>query len=49
MWNAMVGVLDAPHNRKLLIAPMSKVHACLLAAHEASDPDFLALFYTAFF
>jgi hypothetical protein len=31
LWNAMVGILDSPFNRKLLIVPMSKVHSYLLA------------------
>jgi len=49
MWNAIVGLLDAPNNRKLLIKPMALVHAYLKAVLENSDPDFLSLFYSALF
>ena len=45
----MLGVLDAPNNRRLLVDPMCKMHSYLLAVQENSDPDFLNLFYTAFF
>lgn len=49
MWNSMLGVLDAPNNRRLLVDPMCKMHTYLLAVQENSDPDFLNLFYTAMF
>jgi hypothetical protein len=49
MWNALLGVLDAPNNRKMLITPLSKVHSYLRDVKEDSDPDFLALFYSALF
>jgi len=49
MWNAILGILDAPNNRKLLIKPMSAVHSHLQSVKEASDPDFLTLFYSALF
>jgi hypothetical protein len=45
----MLGVLDAPNNRRLLVDPMCKVHSYLLAVQENSDPDFLNLYYTAMF
>lgn len=49
MWNALLGVLDAPNNRKLLIQPLSQVHQYLKDVQETSDPDFLALLYSALF
>ena len=49
MWNALLGVLDAPNNRKLLIKPLSQVHQYLKDVQENSDPDFLALLYSALF
>lgn len=49
MWNAMLGLLDAPNNRKLLVKPMCAVHSHLSAVKEGSDPDFLMLFYSALF
>lgn len=49
MWNAIINLLDAPNNRKLLIKPMSLVHKYLKAVSESSDPDFLSLFYSALF
>lgn len=49
MWNAIIGLLDAPNNRKLLIKPMALVHSYLKNVQESSDPDFLALFYSALF
>ena len=49
MWNAVLGVLDAPYNRKLLIKPLCAVHGYLRDAQETSDPDFLALLYSALF
>lgn len=49
MWNAIIGILDAPNNRKLLIRPMALVHNYLKAVSENSDPDFLSLFYSALF
>ena len=49
MWNAIIGLLDAPNNRKLLIKPMALVHTYLKNVQESSDPDFLALFYSALF
>jgi hypothetical protein len=49
MWNSMLGILDAPHNRRLLVGPMCAMHANLLAVNENTDPDFLTLFYTALF
>jgi hypothetical protein len=49
MWNALLGLLDAPHNRKLVIKPMAEVHGYLKAVQENSDPDFLALYYSALF
>lgn len=49
MWNALIPMLDAAHNRKKLIEPMSKVHELLLAAKENNDPDFLVLFYHGLF
>ena len=45
----MIGILDAAYNRKLLIEPMCRVHSYLLQVQEASDPDFLTLYYTALF
>ena len=29
MWNALLGLLEAPHNRKLVIKPMALVHSYL--------------------
>jgi hypothetical protein len=49
MWNALLGVLDAPNNRKLLIKPLSQVHQYLKDCQECSDPDFLSLLYSALF
>ena len=49
MWNALLGLLDAPNNRKLLIKPLSQVHQYLKDIKENSDPDFLALLYSALF
>lgn len=49
MWNALLGILDAPNNRKLLIKPLSLVHSYLRDIREKSDPDFLALLYSALF
>lgn len=49
MWNALIPLLESPHNRKLLIKPMSMVHDFLKQVHESSDPDFLVLFYSALF
>lgn len=49
MWNSLICILDAPNNRKQLIGPMSQVHSYLLKVSENSDPDFLALFYSALF
>jgi hypothetical protein len=49
MWNAIIGILDAPNNRKMLIKPMSDVHSYFLKVSENSDPDFLTLFYSALF
>jgi hypothetical protein len=49
MWNSIVGLLDAPNNRKLLVKPMSDVHGYLKAVSENSDPDFLTLYYSALF
>ena len=49
MWNALLGILDAPNNRQKLIMPLSKVHSYLKEVREDSDPDFLALFYSALF
>ena len=49
MWNAIIVILDAPNNRKMLIKPMSDVHSYLLKVSENSDPDFLTLFYSALF
>ena len=49
MWNAIIGILDAPNNRKLLIRPMGLVHNYLKAVCENTDPDFLSLFYSALF
>lgn len=49
MWNSLLGLLEAPHNRKLVIQPMSLVHSYLKTVMESSDPDFLALFYSALF
>lgn len=49
MWNAIIGILDAPNNRNLLIKPMCLVHSYLKAVGESSDPDFLSLFYSALF
>lgn len=31
LWNSLVGVLDSPNNRKLVIVPMTKVHSYFLA------------------
>jgi hypothetical protein len=49
MWNALIPLLDQPHNRKLLIKPLFQVHSNLKAVHESSDPDFLVLLYSALF
>lgn len=49
MWNAVICILDAPNNRKMLIKPLSDVHSYLRAVSENSDPDFLQLFYSALF
>jgi hypothetical protein len=49
MWNALLGLLDAPNNRKLLIKPLSNAHTYLKDIAEATDPDFLTLLYSALF
>ena len=49
MWNALILLLDQPHNRKLLIKPLASVHTNLKSVHESSDPDFLVLLYSALF
>lgn len=49
MWNAVLPMLDAAHNRKKLIDPMTKVHELLTKAKENTDPDFLVLFYHGLF
>jgi hypothetical protein len=49
MWNALIPLLDQPHNRKLLIKPLCSVHANLKQVHESGDPDFLVLLYSALF
>jgi hypothetical protein len=49
MWNALLGLLDAPNNRKLLIKPLCEVHQHLKAVHENNDADFLVLVYSALF
>jgi hypothetical protein len=49
MWNALIGILDSPNNRILLIKPLSQVHSYLKEVKENSDPDFLQLFYAALF
>ncbi len=49
MWNALIPLLDQPHNRKLLIKPLSSVHGNLKQVHESGDPDFLVLLYSALF
>jgi hypothetical protein len=49
MWNALVGLLDAPNNRKMLIKPLSLVHEYLMNVQENSDPEFLSLYYNALF
>jgi len=49
MWNALIPMLDAAHNRKKLIEPMSKVHDFLAKSKENNDPDFLVLFYHGLF
>lgn len=49
MWNALLPLLDAAHNRKKLIDPMSKVHELLMGSKENNDPDFLVLFYHGLF
>ena len=49
MWNALLGLLDAPNNRKLLIKPLSNAHTYLKDIAEASDPEFLTLLYSALF
>jgi hypothetical protein len=49
MWNAVLPMLDAAHNRKKLIEPMSKVHELLTKTKENTDPDFLVLFYHGLF
>jgi hypothetical protein len=45
----LIGILDAPNNRKMLIKPLCKVHQYLKDIKEDSDPDFLSLFYSALF
>ena len=49
MWNALLPLLDAAHNRKKLIEPMTKVHELLKDAKENNDPEFLVLFYHGLF
>lgn len=49
MWNALVPLLDAPNNRKLLIKPLISVHSCLKSTRQNDDPDFLVLVYSALF
>lgn len=49
MWNALLPLLDAPNNRKLLIKPLSLVHQHLKQVDENNDPDFLVLLYSALF
>ena len=49
MWNAVIYILDAPNNRKMLIKPLCDVHRYMRAVSESSDPDFLQLFYSALF
>ena len=49
MWNALIPLLDAPNNRKLLVKPMTQVHSCLRHVQENTDPEFLTLFYSALF
>lgn len=49
MWNALIPLLDQPNNRKLLIKPLTSVHANLKQVHESGDPDFLVLLYSALF
>jgi len=49
MWNALLGLLDAPNNRRLLVRPLSQVHQYLKDVREDSDPDFLSLLYSALF
>ena len=49
MWNALIPLLDQPHNRKLLIKPVSSIHLNLKQVHESGDPDFLVLLYSALF
>jgi len=49
MWNALVPLLDAPNNRKLLIKPLVTVHQCLKSTRQNDDPDFLVLVYSALF
>jgi hypothetical protein len=41
MWNAVIYILDAPNNRKMLIKPLCDVHRYMRAVSENSDPDFL--------
>lgn len=49
MWNALLPLLDAPNNRKLLIRPLSQIHGYLKQVRENNDPDFLVLLYSALF
>ena len=49
MWNALIPLLDQPHNRKMLIGPLSSIHSNLKQVHESGDPDFLVLLYSALF
>ena len=49
MWNALLGLLDAPNNRRMLIKPLSLVHQYLKDVKEDSDPEFLSLLYSALF
>lgn len=49
MWNALIPLLDQPHNRKLLIKPFTSVHRDLKKVHESGDPDFLVLLYSGMF
>ena len=49
LWNALLPLLDAAHNRKKLIEPMSKIHELLKDAKENNDPEFLVLFYHGLF
>ena len=49
MWNTLIPLLDSLQCRNKLIKPLSKVAKQLYVIKESSDPDFLSLFYSAFF